>query len=68
VTFPLYLSSVCWTLLYDTIYAHMDKRDDVKAGIKSTALLFGPNTKLVLYCATPSSGTTCILPGTFAAL
>ncbi|PHJ21783.1 4-hydroxybenzoate polyprenyl transferase [Cystoisospora suis] len=37
----LYLSSVFWTLTYDTIYAHQDKRDDVKAGIKSTALFFG---------------------------
>ncbi|KAI0267864.1 UbiA prenyltransferase family [Gloeopeniophorella convolvens] len=31
----------CWTLYYDTIYACQDKRDDVKVGVKSTALLFG---------------------------
>lgn len=48
VLVPLYLSGVCWTIVYDTIYAHMDKKDDVKAGIKSTALLFGPRTKMVL--------------------
>ncbi|KAK2462541.1 hypothetical protein APHAL10511_005511 [Amanita phalloides] len=31
----------CWTMLYDTIYACQDKRDDVKAGVRSTAILFG---------------------------
>ena len=29
---PLYLGGVCWTLVYDTIYAHQDKTDDVHAG------------------------------------
>ncbi|EIW79999.1 4-hydroxybenzoate polyprenyl transferase [Coniophora puteana RWD-64-598 SS2] len=33
--------SWCWTVLYDTIYACQDMDDDRKAGIKSTALLFG---------------------------
>ena len=49
VVAPLYLSGVCWTLVYDTIYAHMDKADDTKAGIKSTALLVGKNTKPTLH-------------------
>ncbi|KAI0041336.1 4-hydroxybenzoate polyprenyl transferase [Auriscalpium vulgare] len=37
-----------WTLYYDTIYACQDKGDDVKAGVKSTALLFGSRVKAVL--------------------
>ncbi|CEP19561.1 hypothetical protein [Parasitella parasitica] len=41
---PLYLGGVCWTLVYDTIYAHQDKKDDIKAGVKSTALRFGNKT------------------------
>ncbi len=45
VVLPLYLAGVNWTLVYDTIYAHQDKVDDVKAGIKSTALRFGEQTK-----------------------
>jgi 4-hydroxybenzoate polyprenyltransferase len=36
-----YIAGIFWTLGYDTIYAHQDARDDVSAGIKSTALLFG---------------------------
>jgi 4-hydroxybenzoate polyprenyltransferase len=57
VTLPLYMSGICWTLVYDTIYAYMDKRDDVRAGIKSTALLFGPNTKAILTGALPGSSS-----------
>jgi 4-hydroxybenzoate polyprenyltransferase len=44
---PLYLyaGGILWTLGYDTIYAHQDKEDDALAGIKSTARLFGENSK-----------------------
>ncbi|KAK2974998.1 hypothetical protein RJ640_012864, partial [Escallonia rubra] len=45
VVLPLYLSGVFWTLVYDTIYAHQDKEDDLKVGVKSTALRFGDSTK-----------------------
>ncbi|KAG5721463.1 hypothetical protein E4T56_gene13037 [Termitomyces sp. T112] len=31
----------CWTMLYDTIYACQDKRDDIKAGVNSSALALG---------------------------
>ncbi|XP_006885388.1 PREDICTED: 4-hydroxybenzoate polyprenyltransferase, mitochondrial [Elephantulus edwardii] len=45
VCLPLYFSGIMWTLIYDTIYAHQDKRDDALIGLKSTALRFGENTK-----------------------
>ncbi|CAL8348104.1 unnamed protein product [Lota lota] len=45
VCLPLYFSGVMWTLIYDTIYAHQDKEDDVNVGVKSTALMFGEQTK-----------------------
>ena len=44
-TIPLYLAGICWTLVYDTIYAHQDKADDLLVGVKSTALRFGDDTK-----------------------
>jgi len=44
----LYAGTWAWTLWYDTIYACQDKKDDAKAGVKSTALLFGSYTKAVL--------------------
>jgi 4-hydroxybenzoate polyprenyltransferase len=45
VTIPLYIAGISWTLIYDTIYAHQDKLDDIKVGVKSTALRFGENTR-----------------------
>ncbi|XP_059303807.1 4-hydroxybenzoate geranyltransferase 2 [Lycium ferocissimum] len=45
VVLPLYVSGAFWTLVYDTIYAHQDKEDDLKVGVKSTALRFGDSTK-----------------------
>eukprot|EP00871_Galdieria_phlegrea_P005972 jgi/Galph1/862/GphlegSOOS_G5665.1 len=43
--FCLYSSGILWTLIYDTIYAHQDKTDDLKVGIRSTAIYFGKNTR-----------------------
>lgn len=48
----LYVGAIMWTIGYDTIYAHQDKEDDAIVGVKSTARLFGENTKtwlIVLY-------------------
>lgn len=37
----LYTAAALWTIAYDTLYAMADKQDDMKAGIKSTAVWFG---------------------------
>jgi 4-hydroxybenzoate polyprenyltransferase len=44
----LYAGSIAWVIGYDTIYAHQDAEDDALIGIKSTALLFGANTRPAL--------------------
>jgi 4-hydroxybenzoate polyprenyltransferase len=44
----LYAGSICWVIGYDTIYAHQDREDDLLIGIKSTALLFGEETRPML--------------------
>lgn len=36
-----YLSTICWTIIYDTIYALADRDFDLEIGIKSSAVLFG---------------------------
>ncbi len=41
----LYAGLVFWTLGYDTIYAHQDKDDDALIGVKSTARLFGADSR-----------------------
>ena len=44
----LYAGSIAWVIGYDTIYAHQDRDDDALIGVKSTARLFGDNTKPML--------------------
>ena len=45
----LYASGISWTLYYDTIYAHQDREDDALIGLKSTARLFGTDTRRWLW-------------------
>jgi len=45
----LYAGAFMWTLGYDTIYAHQDKEDDLRVGVKSTAIRLGKRTKLFLF-------------------
>ncbi|KAH8113334.1 4-hydroxybenzoate polyprenyl transferase [Phellopilus nigrolimitatus] len=55
VALPLYAGGICWTLVYDSIYAHQDKTDDRAVGIRSTALLFGEHSRTVLSALSASS-------------
>ena len=48
VALVLYAGSIAWVIGYDTIYAHQDAEDDALIGIKSTARLFGENTRPAL--------------------
>ncbi|MDG6774290.1 4-hydroxybenzoate octaprenyltransferase [Thiomicrorhabdus sp. ZW0627] len=38
---PVFAATMVWSLIYDTAYAVGDKEDDLKIGVKSTAILFG---------------------------
>lgn len=44
----LFAANWCWTVAYDTMYAMVDRDDDLKVGIKSTAILFGRDRKSVV--------------------
>jgi 4-hydroxybenzoate polyprenyltransferase len=44
----LYLANLLWTVAYDTQYAMVDREDDQRVGIKSTAILFGEYDRLVV--------------------
>ena len=44
----LYAGAIAWVIAYDTIYAHQDREDDALIGVRSTALLFGPRTQMML--------------------
>ena len=43
----LWLGAVLWIIVYDTFYALVDKGDDLKIGVRSTAILFGNNVGLI---------------------
>lgn len=50
----VYCGNLLWTVAYDTAYAMVDREDDLKIGIKSSAILFGQHDRLmigVLQCA-----------------
>ena len=44
----LFAAAAIWPVIYDTFYAMVDKKDDVTAGVKSTAILFGRHTALII--------------------
>jgi 4-hydroxybenzoate polyprenyltransferase len=48
VAWELYLATVLWALIYDTMYAMVDRDDDLKIGVKSTAILFGDLDRVIL--------------------
>ena len=43
----LYTAIVMWTVAYDTFYAMVDREDDLKIGVKSTAILFGEQDRMM---------------------
>ena len=44
----LYLANLLWTVAYDTYYAMSDREDDLKIGVKSTAVLFGEVDRYII--------------------
>ncbi|CAG9790443.1 unnamed protein product [Diatraea saccharalis] len=66
ICLPMYIGALAWTVVYDTIYAHQDKDDDARIGMKSTALTFGEHTKPALTAALLTS-VTCFASAGYAA-
>jgi 4-hydroxybenzoate polyprenyltransferase len=44
----LYIANLLWTVAYDTYYAMTDREDDLKIGVKSTAILFGDADRIII--------------------
>ena len=44
----LYIANLLWTVGYDTYYAMTDRDDDLKIGVKSTAILFGDADRVII--------------------
>ncbi|MDB2461345.1 4-hydroxybenzoate octaprenyltransferase [Gammaproteobacteria bacterium] len=48
IAWAFFFSTVIWVTMFDTIYAMSDKKDDIKIGINSTAILFGTYDKIII--------------------
>lgn len=59
----LYIAFIFWTIGYDTIYAHQDREDDLKIGLKSTAIKFGDKTEKILNIFYTITSTMLVLVG-----
>jgi 4-hydroxybenzoate polyprenyltransferase len=51
LVWTLFLGNVAWTLAYDTLYAMVDRDDDLLIGVKSTAIMFGRYDLLAVGCS-----------------
>jgi 4-hydroxybenzoate polyprenyltransferase len=49
VAWVLYIAAVMWAAIYDTIYAMIDREDDLKIGVKSSAILFADMDKAIIF-------------------
>ena len=47
-TWLIFIAGILWTTAYDTIYAMVDREDDLKIGVKSSAILFGDLDKVII--------------------
>ena len=48
VAWLLFIATLIWAVVYDTMYAMVDRSDDLKIGVKSTAILFGDMDKVII--------------------
>ncbi|MFW5451233.1 MAG: 4-hydroxybenzoate octaprenyltransferase [Methylophagaceae bacterium] len=48
IAWLLFLANIVWATAYDTFYAMVDREDDLLAGVKSTAILFGDDDRIII--------------------
>lgn len=48
ITWLIFLATILWATAYDTMYAMVDYDDDIRIGVKSTAILFGNQDRLII--------------------
>lgn len=68
ITWLLFSANLLWTVAYDTQYAMVDRSDDLKAGIKSTAILFGDADLVIISILQATSLAILLLAGIEAQL
>lgn len=64
----IYIANLLWTIAYDTYYAMSDREDDLKIGVKSTAVLFGDADRFIILTLQGSALFCLLLAGNHFAL
>ena len=68
IAWILFAANVCWAVAYDTAYAMVDREDDLKVGVKSTAILFGRHDRAMIFVFHLATVALLALAGTRAGL
>ena len=68
LTWVLFAANVCWSVAYDTMYAMVDRADDQRVGVKSTAILFGRYDRVMVGVFHALTVTLLVVAGVIAAL
>jgi len=68
IAWVMFVSVVCWTTAYDTMYAMVDRDDDLVIGIRSSAILFGRADRLIIGALQAGALVGLALVGLMAAL
>jgi 4-hydroxybenzoate polyprenyltransferase len=68
VAWLLFIAALLWTTAYDTMYAMADREDDLRIGVKSSAILFGEADRVIIAVLQSLLILTLVLVGTQAGL
>jgi 4-hydroxybenzoate polyprenyltransferase len=68
VAWLLFIAALLWTTAYDTMYAMADREDDLRIGVKSSAILFGEADRVIIAVLQALLILTLVLIGTHAGL
>jgi len=68
VAWLLFVATVLWATVYDTMYGMVDREDDIKIGVKSTAVLFGEADRIIIAVIQLLFMAALLLVGQVAAL
>ncbi|MDN2660263.1 4-hydroxybenzoate octaprenyltransferase [Neptunomonas sp. CHC150] len=68
VAWLIFLAKLLWTVAYDTMYAMVDRDDDIKIGVKSTAILFGKQDKRIIGLLQITTLLVLLLVGTLESM
>ena len=68
IAWVVFVANVFWTVAYDTEYSMVDRGDDIRIGVKSTAILFGSYDRVMVGVSHALALALLVLVGVLAAL